>query len=276
MKIENGLSLAVVCSLVLLAGCKKEEDVSAAWVSVLRQCVASDQLANKILYLGPSNSLGPGTLWRREPTGGMFLRYALSDAIANRARRDRLILPGVDATCSGTKAASWSLQPSVLLELKLAPLNAQVSADLNKAKSVTASVAGWSLDQIREGPFEEWLSSNLTSPYAVDARRDSRVVEVRAIRVVGFTAALHFTTSDATSLKVKYSGSNLLTADLGVGLAATWKDETTLELTSTNPFYIGGEVYPLKGGTFGSFNGPLFDQDVDLGSMAVKGTDDVR
>lgn len=278
MRIRSLAIISIVFGLVL-SGCK-HDDVSAAWYEVLKKCVSADQLGSKLVYFGPSNNIGPGALWRKADDGGLFVRYVLRDAIPDEEQRGALIIPGEEANCKGTAKSSWSLKPSLLVETKAAPITGELALDLNRARSVTVAVHNWSLDQIKEGPFETWLRRNPENAYVLDATRDSRLVLERAVRVLGFSTTLEFSRNDALELKAKYSGPALGTGQLGIGLGAKWTGDTTLELTSTKNIYIAGELVSLKGGRFGILSGgksggTLFEK-ADLGPVRVKGNDGLQ
>lgn len=271
MGYKSIVTVSMALSLTL-SGCQ-QDDVSAAWYDVLKKCVAADQLGSSLVYFGPSNNIGPGALWRKADDGGLFVRYVLADAIPVEEERNAIIIRGEEANCKGTTKTSWSLKPSLLVEMEAAPVTGDLAIDLNKARNVTVGVNSWSLDQIKEGPFETWLRRNPENEYVADATGESRLVMVRAVRVIGFSTMLEFSRNDALELKTKYSGPTLSTGQLGVGMSATWTSETTLELTSTKNIYIAGEMVSLKAGGFGALSGGSLFEKVDLGSVRVKGSD---
>ena len=55
------LVLSIVACVVLF-GCPKPPQRS--WVEAIQDCGKTDINSDKILYFGPSNNVGPGSVWR--------------------------------------------------------------------------------------------------------------------------------------------------------------------------------------------------------------------
>ena len=223
-----------------LAGCVTT--AREAWIDVLSKCASSEAL-NNVVYFGPSNKVGPGSVWRKSDDS-LHLRWTLADIEPDEGKLKNLIQEGALTSCQGETSSEWKLKPSLAFESQATPISAELSADLNRAKSVTVSVDKWAMDLIKEGPFEKWIKSN--KDYSDDLKQQDRLVLEKAVRVIGFSTILDFSESDAIALKGKYSQPTLNFGSLGVGMNAEWKSSTKLELKSNNAFYIAGEFSKIN------------------------------
>lgn len=279
MSLAAMLGIGLVALGLGLSGCGRQDAALVAWNDVLKKCVGADQLGPLLVYFGPSNSIGPGAIWRRSDEGALFLRYELADAIPDEGQRNAMIVPGVEASCRGTAKSTWTLKPSVLIQSQLAPANGSLGVDVDRAKSATVSVNSWALDQIKEGPFEEWLKTHPQAGYVDDVGRKSRLFMERAVRLLGFSTTLEFSSDVASELKAKYLAPGVRTGEVGIGLIAKWTSNTTLELSSSAKIYIAGELSAMKidrtFGLLGTNGATISFEKVNPGQMRVRGRDAV-
>lgn len=251
--------LLLICICACLHGCV-QDTAKEAWNVIVKNCAGSDLTGGAIQYFGPSNNVGPGSVWRPGPDGGYRLRYSLGDMPGEK----NFITRGEPYKCDGSKTTSFGLNAAVGLTTSLAPVSAELANDLKKAKSieVQAQIIAW--DLVREGPFESYIKTlPASSGVRDDLNRGDRLVLYRALRVSGYTAQLKFSASDAASLKAKYSGPlpKALTGDIGAQLSANWADDTTLKLTSSSDCYIAGELAPYSSAGF-AIGGSIFGKPV--------------
>src|SRR5208282_778153 len=54
------------------------KNAKAVWNDGLKKCAQNDLLGPKILYFGPSNALGPGTIFQKYADGGIQVSHLLS------------------------------------------------------------------------------------------------------------------------------------------------------------------------------------------------------
>src|SRR5438046_4482937 len=105
----------------------------SAWQDVIRHCASSDLNGKHVLYFGPSNAIGPGSIWRKDTQGEFRLRYDLAqmpppsqDYRANFT----------ETTCDGTWSSGFNLGATASIAATAA--SADLQADFKKAKKVSA------------------------------------------------------------------------------------------------------------------------------------------
>ncbi len=210
-------------------------DARSAWIDVLSKCASTELLGSNVFYFGVSNSIGPGSVWRRESDGSLRLRFDLSELEPDQARRAALIQQGNTADCSGQTGTQWSVALGLPFESQISGLNATLSGELRKARSVAVAVSGWNAELLREHAYEELLR---TKPeYGDEFVGDDRFVAENAIRVVGFNSSFDFEKSAAGDVKANLAAGPI-TLTNGTRLQANWESDTRLKLTSSEPFYI--------------------------------------
>lgn len=236
---RKSITLLLMVTSMLLTGCN-----DSPWSLIAEDCAVNDLNGEKVLYFGPSNVLGPGSVWREASAdaGGGY-----------RARWDSTSIPtqsvwakmGAEFTCQGSKTTKISGGAAAKVSSQLTPLNGEVAADLSRATSVEVKASKMAWDVLLEGPYEQavlQLESN--SPIRQDLEKTGRLVMYRALKVQGFEAKMSFDKSAAAELKAKYSGGALqaLNGELGAGLNVKWASETEMVITSPGDFYVAGEL----------------------------------
>jgi hypothetical protein len=215
--------------------------------------------------LGPSNNWGPGSLWHATSDRDFNPVWPLSALTKDPAPLGAVVPPGNPTSCVGKTTKTSSVKPSAVLESKLAPASGSLSADLDRARTITLSVSGWQWDFVAEGPFNQAVSAaaHAGAPYATDVSKPARVVMTKALLVKGMSADLEFSSSDAAQLKAKYSGNlgALSGSDISVGFDGKWTSATTLNIATAGSFYLVGKMAPLVSGGFAA-GGPRFGQPV--------------
>jgi len=244
-------TVAVTC--MLLTGCPGSGTSKKSWTNVLWNCADTDTIPkNRMLYLSPSNSIGPGSVWKLNADGVYALRFTLDDAIADPAKRKDMVVENNPATCEGTHERTWSLKPSVLLSTDAAPIEADLSADINRSTKTTVSVSSWRWILLKELIFEQWSKSDTAGIYGKEASMPGRLIMTRAVQVDGFKAEMEFSTEIAAKLQAKFPLGGTTPFKVGAGLEASWKDNLTLVVTSKDPFFMAGALRPV--GEDGSIN----------------------
>jgi hypothetical protein len=246
---RKSVTLLLLGSAMLLAGCKDNP-----WHLLAKDCAVNDLNGDKVLYFGPSNVLGPGSVWREasaDAGGGYRVRWD-STAIPTPATWAKT---GAEFTCQGSKTSKISGGATAKFTSQLAPLNGQVAADLSRATSVEVKASKMKWDLLLEGPYEQavrQLAAN--SAIRQDLEKPGRLVMYRALKVQGFEARMSFDRSAAAELQAKYSGGALqkLNGELGAGLNVKWTSETEMVITAPGDFYVAGELVPYETTGFAS------------------------
>jgi hypothetical protein len=231
-----------------IVGCGSQ-GARSAWNDVVKKCANTDLTGDRILYFGPSNNVGPASIWREVEGGGFRLRWTTAEMPGvERAA----LLKGIEASCAGTRTINFSGEATAGLVTSIAPVSGDLSADFSRARTVSVSTTSIAWDTLKEGPFELYVHDlDDSNPIKLELKTNSRLVEIRALRVRGFTAELKFNGSDAASLKAKYQGGLPagVTGDLNAGVQAKWTEATTLKISAPD-FYIAGELGHFKSDSF--------------------------
>lgn len=238
-----------------LSGCK--QDAKAAWNDIVKKCAKSDLNGSKVLYFGPSNNVGPGSIWRVPEGGGYRLRWTLGDMPGSEVA----LLPGNEVSCAGVAKTDFSGKASAGLLTSVTPASGEAAVEFGRARKITANADSLSWDILKEGPFEQYVRElPATSSIKQELGTNTRLVAVRALRVKGFSAELEFSASQAASLKAKYQGQlpAQLTGELNLGLEGTWVNETTLKIAAKD-FYIAGELGKYEAAGFAAADNPVSD-----------------
>lgn len=238
------ISIAFFCLLPIFSACK--DDAKSTWTEVLSKCAVSDVNGTKMLYFGPSNNLGPGSIWVSDDAeGGYRIRYSL----ANLPKPQTFVNVGTSFQCSGTSTTTLTGSGSIDAAVSVLPVSADVAVDLKRAKSVTVSVGSASWDDVLGGPYEAYIKAlPATNQARVELETGSRLVLIRALKITGFSTKMTFDTNVTPSLKAKYSGPlpTGVSGQLGANLSASWDDSNTLTITSNDDFYIEGKLSQYK------------------------------
>jgi hypothetical protein len=243
----NKLLIIIALFTLILAGC--QATAKDAWVEVIKKCATTQTIdEDKLLYFGPSNTIGPGSLWRKDTQGkGYGLRMANEDLSENK----KIVHKDTPALCKGQSVTETKLGPKLSFTSELSPVSAEVKADFEKAKSISAKAAEIRWYTVQEKPFEDYIRElPVSNPLKEDINQENRLVMRRALMVSGYSAEIKFDASIAAELEGKYSGTlpAELVGDLGAGISASWRDGTTLVLESKAPFFVVGELHPWLSG----------------------------
>jgi hypothetical protein len=239
----NKLLVIIALFTLFLSGCSAT--AKDAWVEVIKKCAAAQTIdEDKLLYFGPSNTIGPGSVWRKDTVGkGYGLRNANEALSAN----EKIVHRDSPARCTGQSVTETELGPKLSFASELSPVSAEVKADFTRAKSISAKAAEIRWYTVQEQPFEDYINELPNSnPLKEDINQENRLVMRRALMVSGYSAEIKFDASVAAELGGKYSGPlpAKLVGDLGATITASWRDGTTLVLESKAPFFVVGELHP--------------------------------
>lgn len=248
---KSGLPL---CLFVLIFGSACLDKDGRATLDVLKKCLTSDSLGNQLIYLGPSNQVGPGAIYRKRSDGKWALRRRLKDALPSDVLA-KVVLTGSEATCSGRFSVSRDF---------VGEFAGLLRHQLRAAENVVVSIDSCAIDQIIEGPFEDEIVERLpanffgtitgmppiqegeerkkfaaTAAYVTELLDNNNVILRSAVRVRGLSAEIQFSRETAGELRPSASPEQVPTVRPGV--KASWADKSTLVLKSTTEVYLFGE-----------------------------------
>lgn len=263
--------LLLVAATVLLVGCS-DKSARVAWQKVLKGCATSDLLGKDLVYLGPTNNLGAGTLFRKMGRDGFQLSLP-ADAYMNGV--DGLIHDDSPANCKGTAKTSIALGGKVTTD-QLLSVPMELGATLSDAKTVEVSVDSYRWQSIVLVPYEDFVTKLPTDSSVRRAIIDKQDrILTRALRVSGLKAKLLFATAVEPSVKATLPSAIKDAAGNGVELKATWKDDRTLELAAVEDAFIAGEFrYYKEGGLAAAGESFIADPNVERAQVVREPVND--
>jgi len=210
---------------------------------VIKKCANNDLIGRDILFFGPSNNLGPGTILQKFTTGGggiqvshLFSEYAPDP--------ESLINRGQAFSCEGMSSSSTKIGADLSLESALS-ISGDLGIELKRAKQISVKVNSAQWVDIITGPFrQQVLDLSDDNIVKTDLLVNGHLVLSRALRVRGMHTELSFSSEIGGELKAKFPEINVIAgpADAGVGLNGKWIGDTKLVIDSTSDFYIAGEL----------------------------------
>ena len=253
--------IGAVGGAMILTGCNGAKGAKEAWSKVISKCAQTDLNGNQILYFGPSNAIGPGSIWRKDAQGVFRLRYDLSQMPDPK----NFMAPYSEVSCDGTATSAFNFKAEAGLDA--VPVSAELKTDLGKARKVEAKATSIAWVPVAEGPFQTYVRSMpADAGPRVDLDASDKYVLTRALKVRGFSTSLEFSSDVAAGLQAKYNGAlpANLAGNVTGGLNASWKNGNTLTLTSAADFYIAGEFQlysPTGFASAGNVFGPVVDME---------------
>lgn len=255
------LFLLLTCTSAPMFG----DSAQDAWKRILSKCANAAPLGRNLVYFGPSNDVGPGSVWRIANDHSLRLVWELSDAVPDVSVRDSLLRLNPPATCSGQQPTKWSLSVGFPFLSRLAAGN--LSADLSKAKKISVSVDEWRFVELKEGPYKRLLESAdfKNRDYKTDLAGHDNIFIETAVQVTGLTTTLEFSSGDSVGLKAKYSTGTVSTGDGGASLQAAWSSDNTLTLKSDKPVYLIANFAQWTGTSISGLEGePVYSSPVHI------------
>ncbi len=261
-------ALAVVLGLGF-GGCNGTSSQRAT-KSVTDSC-ADDQLrSNAVLYFGPSNQIGPGSIWTRlGVNGGYQPQWRVGDLELDYLK---IVQPGKAFECDFSKNSTFTAGGGLSVLSQAAKVSAEVKSDFARAKTIKVSASDVAWDTVVAGPFLVQLKGISDPAIKKDVFSTNRLVVRRALRLSGYKATLEFDTSLKPEIKAKYDGVKLgalKVGEVGAQLNAKWTNDEKLELTAADEVYVAGEFAELINGEFVSTKGGA-DTVQDIGDKFIE------
>jgi len=234
--------LAVTLAISVLAVACVPHDARAIWTQVVKKCAKNDLIGSDVLYFGPSNADGPGTVFQPFQSGGTQESHLPSEYISNV---QAVIGPNQTFSCSGNTATSFSLGADVPVETTL-PVSGSVAVNLKRASKVTVSADSLAWVSLVTGPYKDLvISLNDSSTVKKDITQNGHLVLSRALSVKGMKAELEFSSSVGADVKAKVPN---VTGDKGIAVTSAWDGTTKLTISAPTDFYIAGELRKWEAG----------------------------
>lgn len=230
----------MVLSMSLCAAAANAQDAKSFWTDFIKKCASNETVGSGTLYLGPTNNLGAGTLWRKASAKSWRAVREFDDKVIAAGKRKDIVKDGSDVSCAGNKKTTSHFNPTLVLQSLLAPITGKFSLDMAKAKSVTVSADSYAWDQLLEGPFRDSFN-DYSQQYRKDVVAPDIFVEGRVLRVKNIVAELTFDKKTAAELAATYKpGAN---QEVGAGLKGEWTAAGNLLLKAPGTSYLVVEMY---------------------------------
>lgn len=256
MRVSRGLVVAgVVGAMLGIGGCSGNSTTTAGKLFV--DLCADDELkSNAVLYFGPSNQIGPGSVWARlGANGGYQPQWRTADLNLNYPK---VVQSGQPFPCNLSMHSSFTASGGLSVLSPAANVSAEVKADFARAKTIAVSAREAAWDMIVAGPYLIQLKGISDPAIKSDVFGKNRLVVRRALRLSGYRALLDFGSNLTPEIKAKYDGGKLgpkEIGDVGAQFNVQWTNEEKLELTTMDNVYVAGEFAELINGEFASTKG---------------------
>jgi hypothetical protein len=254
-------------SALSLAGCNTPT-TGGATTEFVKSCADSDLNSKSVLYFGPSNQIGPGSIWSRlGSSGGYQPQWRMQDLGVDRTVIDQ----GKTFECDLSKSSKLAANAGLSVVSSVANASAEAKADFSRGKVVKVTTKGAAWDTLVAGPYTAKLKAISDPTIGADIAAPNRIILRRALRLDGYRVTMDFDSAIKPDIKAKYSGKLLgkeTVGDVGANLSAQWTSEDRLELTASDGVYVAGEFAQLVNGEWvATKGGPGID---DLGDTWVR------
>jgi len=235
-----GRVLVISCVFIILflaSGCK--DDARHIWKSVIKKCANNDLLGPNIFYFGPSNNLGPGTIFQKFTKGGIQVSHLISEYVSDP---ESFVNEGQIFSCEGMSSSSHSINADLSLA-SLLSISGKLGLELKKAKKINVKTDSVQWIDIITGPFKKKIL-DLSDDHAVknDLLESGHLVLSRALRVRGMYAELDFSSEIGGKIQADFPEISISEGPANVGIGGQWVGKTKLILKASSDFYIAGEL----------------------------------
>jgi hypothetical protein len=217
------------------------QNATDLYKQVLSRCAKSDELGKNTVFFGVSNSLGPGSVWRRDPGDkSIRLRFELSDAFPQSPDQQKVIVINQLSSCNGSSSTKWNLSVGLPFTLSSTTLAGELSTVLSHAHQVDVSIKEFAVDNLKELPFLEAFKTLPTdNAYRKDLAEDDRIVAENVVKVAGLKAVFKFNGDIDVNAKAKFTGSSFtlgsILADPSSGSPSTTTPPTAAPAQTGSP-----------------------------------------
>ena len=197
-----------------------------------------------MVYLGPSNDLGVGTIWQPIKSGGYELKRRPPSEKNLKEDMAKTIHSGTWTSCSGTTPASFGVESGAAIVLsRLTNASGNLASELKRAKKVDLTVKRWRTVELEGDAFRDWVNTLPdNNGYKQSLGKQNRVVAYRAIEVEEMSATLTFDEADAVNVQGKFGPGEKEIDEGSAKLKAEFKGGKSLVITSPGPFVIEAEL----------------------------------
>jgi hypothetical protein len=183
------------------------QDANTAWKKVLKNCAKSDLIGKRSLFFGVSNTIGPGSVWRRADDNSIRLMFELSDAFPAAADQAKIVKTNDTVGCYGSSSSKWDIKLGLPFSTGATALTLNIGALLGQAKSVTVSVTGFAIDDLVETNWKQAFAGlPADNAYYKEIQQTGRLVAENAVKVTGLKAVFNYKTDISADVQAQFKG----------------------------------------------------------------------
>jgi hypothetical protein len=190
-------------------------DATDVWKKVLKSCARTDEIGKDTVFLGVSNKIGPGSVWRFvKGDGSIRLEFELSDVFPTPSDQQKLIVLNSTSACIGSSNLKWDVGLGLPFSIGNGSLSGDLQVQLSRARRVDVSVQGFAVDNLKEVPWlAEFQKLPSDSLYRQQLMADGRFVVANVVKVTGLKAVFTFGGKLSSEVQAKYKGKSVSFAE---------------------------------------------------------------
>jgi hypothetical protein len=248
-------------SLMILTGCKTQAP------GVPAECLNDDRFSNHITHFDPSNSVGACSLFEVKPEGGYMLYFSSDTLKSKYSMPTDVIHLNNPAACQNTSSNQTTVNAGVSLQTSAVKgISADLSTAIDDAESVEFAPATFTVEEIEAGNFEIWLHAlPADNPFRQKLLTKGFVLMNRAVRLDSMKVTIHIKKDSSFDAKATFSpAAASAIANANGHFDVTANDEKTVVVSSTQPFYVEGELAQWSEGGAAAGAPPIKPAIVDI------------
>lgn len=219
------------------------------WEKLHKSCQKSE-LTKEILYFGPSNTLGLGTIIRIDKESKSIIADfpLLKDSLTGH--QEKLIYNiGSPAECKFAKETKINIEFLAKSNLNSA-IDTNLESQIDNSKSIKAKIDNWKVNNLYTGGLASVLQDTTKKyfrNYLDRLNKNDNYVITKEILITGFSATIKTKTKISTDLKAQLEEGiieNL--GDIEAKVKFSYAGETTIKMTTIRSFKVFCEVKSAK------------------------------
>jgi hypothetical protein len=239
---------AVAAAVALTAvGCSAGMTGEARTAGDIADCQADDFAKGNVVFFGFNDNLGPGTVMKRYPGGGIGPQVLMDTLVPGRA--GTVVHRGVDWTCALGDSVAQEFSDN--RAIGMLPVDPDVNAKLARASHLAVTVDSVRWDDLLEGPFRAVVDQLSDQALKADLLSGRYLVVSRGFAARGIKVTALYDRSAGASVKAALGdGRRTLTqGKVSAVVNLTWESTTKLVITTPSDVYIAGQLRRLGAGS---------------------------